>query len=202
MPSSLGQIEARSDASAIAAATAAPLRITIVRRQTPMLQQSGTTGDGAPSVWRRAFPASVESGGTTRLLIIVLDAFGFGLLHRDRIMTEQFDNKDKAWSARFSEPVSELVKRYTASVGFDQRLAMVDIRGSLAHAEMLAHVGVLSPADLQSIRDGFVSIEQEIRDGVFHWSVDLEDVHLNIERRLTELVGDAGKRLHTGALAQ
>ncbi len=113
-------------------------------------------------------------------------------------MTEQFDNKDKAWSARFSEPVSELVKRYTASVGFDQRLAMVDIRGSLAHAEMLAHVGVLSPADLQSIRDGFVSIEQEIRDGVFHWSVDLEDVHLNVERRLTELVGDAGKRLHTG----
>ena len=63
-------------------------------------------------------------------------------------MTEQFKNKDKAWSARFSEPVTELVKRYTASVGFDQRLAMVDIRGSLAHAEMLAHVGIIDAADL------------------------------------------------------
>ena len=112
-------------------------------------------------------------------------------------MTEQFKNKDKAWSARFSEPVSDLVKRYTASVGFDQRLALVDIEGSLAHADMLAHVGILSPEDLKSIQDGFRTIEQEVRDGAFHWSVDLEDVHLNIERRLTELVGDAGKRLHT-----
>ena len=112
-------------------------------------------------------------------------------------MTEQFKNKDKAWSARFSEPVTELVKRYTASVGFDQRLAMVDIRGSLAHAEMLAHVGIIDAADLKSLEDGFQTIEQEIRDGAFNWSVDLEDVHLNIERRLTELVGDAGKRLHT-----
>ena len=112
-------------------------------------------------------------------------------------MTEQFKNKDKAWSARFSEPVSELVKRYTASVTFDRRLALVDIRGSLAHADMLAHVGILTPADLQSIQAGFRTIEQEIRDGVFNWSIDLEDVHLNIERRLTELVGDAGKRLHT-----
>jgi argininosuccinate lyase len=112
-------------------------------------------------------------------------------------MTEQFKNKDKAWSARFSEPVSELVKRYTASVGFDQRLALVDIKGSLAHAEMLAHVGILSADDLDSIQRGFQTIEQEVADGTFNWSVDLEDVHLNIERRLTELVGDAGKRLHT-----
>ncbi|MBA3479900.1 MAG: argininosuccinate lyase [Lautropia sp.] len=112
-------------------------------------------------------------------------------------MTEQFRNKDTAWSARFTEPVSELVKRYTASVSFDRRLATVDIRGSLAHAEMLAHVGILSAADLLSIRNGFSTIEQEIGDGAFNWSVDLEDVHLNIERRLTELVGDAGKRLHT-----
>jgi len=112
-------------------------------------------------------------------------------------MTEQFSNKDKAWSARFSEPVSELVKRYTASVGFDQRLAMVDIKGSLAHAEMLAHAGIIAAADLASIQEGFRTIEQEVRDGVFSWSVDLEDVHLNIERRLTELIGDAGKRLHT-----
>ena len=112
-------------------------------------------------------------------------------------MTEQFKNKDKAWSARFSEPVTELVKRYTASVGFDHRLAMVDIRGSLAHAEMLAHVGIIDAADLKSLQEGFQTIAQEIRAGAFNWSVDLEDVHLNIERRLTELVGDAGKRLHT-----
>jgi argininosuccinate lyase len=112
-------------------------------------------------------------------------------------MTEQFSNKDKAWSARFSEPVSELVKRYTASVAFDQRLAMVDIQGSLAHADMLAHTGIITAKDLEQIRQGFRTIEQEVRDGVFAWSVDLEDVHLNIERRLTELVGDAGKRLHT-----
>ena len=112
-------------------------------------------------------------------------------------MTEQFRNKSKAWSARFSEPVSELVKRYTASVDFDRRLAAVDIRGSLAHAEMLAATGILADTDLQSIRRGFETISAEIDSGHFDWSIDLEDVHLNIERRLTELVGDAGKRLHT-----
>ncbi|MGE0802815.1 MAG: argininosuccinate lyase [Lautropia sp.] len=112
-------------------------------------------------------------------------------------MTEQFGNKDKAWSARFSEPVAELVKRYTASVGFDRRLAFVDIRGSLAHAEMLAAVGVLSAGDLAAIERGMATIRGEIEAGRFDWSLDLEDVHLNIERRLTELVGDAGKRLHT-----
>ncbi len=112
-------------------------------------------------------------------------------------MTEQFSNKDKAWSGRFSEPVAELVKRYTASVDFDQRLAQVDITGSLAHAEMLAHVGILSQSDLGSIREGFATIQSEIASGAFQWSVDLEDVHLNIERRLTELVGEPGKRLHT-----
>ena len=112
-------------------------------------------------------------------------------------MTEQFSNKDKAWSGRFSEPVAELVKRYTASVDFDQRLAQVDITGSLAHADMLAHVGILSQSDLDSIREGFATIQSEIASGAFQWSVDLEDVHLNIERRLTELVGEPGKRLHT-----
>jgi argininosuccinate lyase len=112
-------------------------------------------------------------------------------------MTEQFRNKGKAWSARFAEPVAELVMRYTASVEFDRRLAGADIRGSLAHADMLAHVGILSAEDLKSIQAGFQTIEQEIRDGAFSWSIELEDVHLNIERRLTELVGDAGKRLHT-----
>ena len=112
-------------------------------------------------------------------------------------MTDQFARKSEAWSARFSEPVSELVKRYTASVGFDKRLAMADIDGSLAHAAMLESVGLLTADDLKAIRTGMETIRGEIASGAFHWSIDLEDVHLNIEKRLTELVGDAGKRLHT-----
>ncbi|MEX0959128.1 MAG: argininosuccinate lyase [Burkholderiales bacterium] len=104
----------------------------------------------------------------------------------------------KAWSGRFNEPVDELVKRYTASVDFDRRLAEFDVQGSLAHAQMLNAVGVLSATDLRDIERGMAQILEEIRSGSFRWSVDLEDVHLNIERRLTELVGDAGKRLHTG----
>jgi argininosuccinate lyase len=111
---------------------------------------------------------------------------------------DQFANKAKAWSARFSEPVSELVKRYTASVSFDQRMAMQDIAGSLAHAEMLAHTGVISQEDRAAIEHGMTQITQEIEQGHLHWSLELEDVHLNIEKRLVELIGDAGKRLHTG----
>jgi len=104
----------------------------------------------------------------------------------------------KAWSGRFSEPVDELVKRFTASVGFDQRLAEFDIQGSLAHARMLRATNIISAADLEAIERGLAAIGEEIRNGSFPWSVDLEDVHLNIERRLTDMVGDAGKRLHTG----
>ena len=111
---------------------------------------------------------------------------------------DQFANKAQAWSARFSEPVSELVKRYTASVTFDQRMARFDIQGSLAHAEMLAAVGVISADDRSAIERGMQQILEEIDAGAFQWSIDLEDVHLNIEKRLVELVGDAGKRLHTG----
>ncbi|WP_426189390.1 argininosuccinate lyase [Massilia sp. DWR3-1-1] len=113
-------------------------------------------------------------------------------------MTEQFSNKGEAWSARFSEPVSELVKRYTASVFFDKRLALFDIEGSLAHAEMLAAQGIISADDRAAIDGGMATIRAEIEAGTFTWLLDLEDVHLNIEKRLTELVGDAGKRLHTG----
>jgi argininosuccinate lyase len=102
------------------------------------------------------------------------------------------------WSGRFSEPVTDLVKRFTASVGFDQRLAEADIAGSLAHARMLAATGIISAADLADIERGLTMIRAEIAAGQFAWSRDLEDVHLNIERRLTALVGDAGKRLHTG----
>ena len=104
----------------------------------------------------------------------------------------------KSWSGRFAEPVSPLVKRYTASVDFDRRLALVDIRGSLAHARMLAATGVLSAEDLGAIERGLATIKDEIERGEFAWSSDLEDVHFNIEKRLTSLVGDAGKRLHTG----
>ena len=103
----------------------------------------------------------------------------------------------KPWSGRFNEPVSDLVKRFTASVGFDQRLAEFDIDGSIAHARMLHAVGIISADDLAAIERGLSEIRGEIRAGAFNWSLDLEDVHLNIERRLTDLVGDAGKRLHT-----
>ena len=113
-------------------------------------------------------------------------------------MTAQLSKKSEAWSARFNEPVSDLVKRYTASVFFDKRLAQVDIQGSLAHAEMLAHQRIISEQDLTDIRRGMAQIQGEIDSGKFEWLLDLEDVHLNIEKRLTELVGDAGKRLHTG----
>ncbi len=113
-------------------------------------------------------------------------------------MNDQFAKKAEAWSARFSEPVSDLVKRYTASVFFDKRLAHVDIQGSLAHAEMLAHQKIISQQDYESIQRGMAQIVSEIDGGKFEWLLDLEDVHLNVEKRLTELVGDAGKRLHTG----
>jgi len=105
---------------------------------------------------------------------------------------------NQTWSGRFNEPVAELVKRYTASVDFDQRLALVDIQGSLAHAQMLAECAIISAQDLDDIRRGLAQIENEVISGDFEWSLDLEDVHLNIEKRLTTLVGDAGKRLHTG----
>jgi argininosuccinate lyase len=110
----------------------------------------------------------------------------------------QLDKKSEAWSALFSEPMSDLVKRYTSSVFFDKRLWQQDIRGSLAHAEMLCYQGILSVDDHASIQRGMAAISQEISEDSFEWKLDLEDVHLNIEARLTQLVGDAGKRLHTG----
>ncbi len=110
----------------------------------------------------------------------------------------QFDKKSQAWSALFSEPMSDLVKRYTASVFFDKRLYQADITGSLAHADMLAAQGIINAADHASIQQGMAQIAGEIESGAFEWQLDLEDVHLNIEARLTQLVGDAGKRLHTG----
>jgi argininosuccinate lyase len=107
------------------------------------------------------------------------------------------DAQPKLWSGRFAEPVAERVQRYTASVQFDQRLAPFDIQGSLAHARMLAKQGIISAADCAAIERGMAQIQEEIRSGGFVWSLEREDVHLNIEQRLTEIVGEAGKRLHT-----
>jgi len=101
------------------------------------------------------------------------------------------------WSGRFAEPMSERMQRFNASVDFDRRLAAADVAGSRAHARMLAAQRILSADDLAAIERGLDVIEREIADGTFDWQRAHEDVHLNIERRLTSLVGDAGKRLHT-----
>jgi argininosuccinate lyase len=105
--------------------------------------------------------------------------------------------KPQPWSGRFAHGVDEQVKRFTASVSFDTRLASCDIEGSLAHARMLAACGILARRDLRAIERGLAQIRREIDAGRFAWSLDDEDVHLNIERRLTTLIGEAGKRLHT-----
>lgn len=105
---------------------------------------------------------------------------------------------DKPWSGRFAEPTDTFVEAFTASVGFDRRLYRHDIMGSIAHARMLAHVGVLSAAECELIVKGLREIEARIEAGTFEWSTSLEDVHMNIEARLIESIGDAGKKLHTG----
>lgn len=105
---------------------------------------------------------------------------------------------NQSWGGRFSEPTDAFVERFTASVNFDQRLALHDIRGSIAHATMLARVGVLSDAERDSIISGLEDIAQEIDAGDFPWSIALEDVHMNIEARLTDMIGVTGKKLHTG----
>ena len=108
------------------------------------------------------------------------------------------NKKAQSWSGRFNEPVAELVKQYTASINFDKRLAEFDIQGSLAHAQMLGAQGIISLDDVSKIEQGLAEILAEIQAGTFEWLLDLEDVHLNIEKRLTDKIGDAGKRLHTG----
>ncbi|WP_445355257.1 argininosuccinate lyase [Microbulbifer sp. EKSA008] len=104
----------------------------------------------------------------------------------------------KLWGGRFSEATDAFVERFTASVTFDQRMAMEDIQGSLAHAQMLSEVGVLSADEYHKIADGLKGIAEEIKAGEFPWSVQLEDVHMNIEARLTQRIGATGKKLHTG----
>ena len=111
----------------------------------------------------------------------------------------QLDKKIPRRGPRCSlSPMSDLVKRYTSSVFFDKRMWQADITGSLAHAEMLAAQGIIGAEDHASIQRGMAQITADIESGNFEWKLDLEDVHLNIEARLTQLVGDAGKRLHTG----
>jgi argininosuccinate lyase len=107
-------------------------------------------------------------------------------------------SQDKPWSGRFTQPTDAFVEAFTASVGFDRRLYRHDIRGSIAHAEMLAQVGVLTDRERDAIVKGLKEIEAEIDAGQFHWSVELEDVHMNIESRLTARIGETGKKLHTG----
>lgn len=104
----------------------------------------------------------------------------------------------KPWSGRFSEPLDAFVEAFTASVDFDRRLYKHDIQGSIAHAEMLAHVGVIIQDECRAITEGLRAIEAEIERGEFTWRTDLEDVHMNIETRLIERIGEAGKKLHTG----
>ncbi len=111
-------------------------------------------------------------------------------------MSESSTNSQ--WGGRFSESTDAFVAEFTASVGFDQRLYRFDIQGSKAHAQMLARVGVLSAEEAEQIVAGLSAVEQDIAQGQFQWSVALEDVHMNVEKALTDRIGDVGKKLHTG----
>ncbi len=110
----------------------------------------------------------------------------------------QKDSTSTLWGGRFSEATDAFVQRFTASVDFDKRMYRQDIRGSIAHSEMLAKIGVLTEAEKNSIHNGLRDIEAQIERGEFQWSVELEDVHMNIESALTQKIGIAGKKLHTG----
>src|SRR5690554_1627473 len=116
----------------------------------------------------------------------------------DQKKSDQATSSEKPWGGRFSEPTDAFVERFTASVGFDQRLYHHDITGSIAHATMLAEVGVLTVEERDSIIDGLKGVKEDIEAGRFEWSVSLEDVHMNIEAQLTKRIGITGKKLHTG----
>jgi argininosuccinate lyase len=110
----------------------------------------------------------------------------------------QEQQTDKPWGGRFSEPTDAFVERFTASVGFDKRLYRADIAGSIAHATMLAKVGILTEDEASQITAGLKDIQASIEAREFEWSVSLEDVHMNIEAALTAKIGAVGKKLHTG----
>ncbi|PWD82993.1 argininosuccinate lyase [Ignatzschineria indica] len=105
---------------------------------------------------------------------------------------------NKQWGGRFSESTDAFVQAFTGSVDFDQRMYAEDIAGSLAHAKMLYTQGILSEEDFNLIKEGLAAVKAEIEAGDFPWSIELEDVHMNVESSLTEKIGIAGKRLHTG----
>ena len=104
----------------------------------------------------------------------------------------------KPWGGRFTEPTNELVEAFTESISFDARLYRQDIEGSIAHSKMLAAIGVLEKEEASQIESGLLAIQEQIDQGKFNWSTELEDVHMNIEARLTDMIGEAGKKLHTG----
>ena len=112
--------------------------------------------------------------------------------------TSADSSTSRMWGGRFSEATDGFVAEFTASVNFDQRFANQDIAGSIAHATMLAKAGIITADEKDQIVTGLTQIKQEIADGQFVWSVALEDVHMNVESRLTALIGDVGKKLHTG----
>ena len=116
----------------------------------------------------------------------------------DHVASSIENKTSQTWGGRFSEATDAFVQEFTASYAFDNILAQYDIAGSRAHASMLGACGIISDADVQTILQGLDQISREIDNGEFTWAVELEDVHMNIEARLTQLVGDAGKRLHTG----
>ena len=115
-----------------------------------------------------------------------------------RVSSSLDSHTSQTWGGRFSEATDAFVQEFTGSYSFDHVLAHYDIQGSRAHADMLAASGILTDGDLSDIHRGLTQVEEEIASGVFSWQVELEDVHMNIEARLTQLIGDAGKRLHTG----
>jgi len=107
-------------------------------------------------------------------------------------------SKDKLWGGRFTQPTDKFVEEFTASINFDKRLYHQDIRGSIAHATMLGKQGIIPIEDVEAIVTGLKAILDQIEAGTFDFSVSLEDIHMNIEARLSQRIGDAGKRLHTG----
>ena len=113
-------------------------------------------------------------------------------------MAKQTNVGKKPWGGRFTEPTNQLVEAFTESISFDARLYKQDIQGSIAHSKMLAKIGVISEQEAQQIETGLITIRDQIDAGEFEWSTELEDVHMNIEARLTQAIGEAGKKLHTG----
>ena len=113
-------------------------------------------------------------------------------------MAKQTNVGKKPWGGRFTEPTNQLVEAFTESISFDARLYKQDIQGSIAHSKMLAKIGVISEQEAQQIETGLIAIRDQIDAGEFEWSTELEDVHMNIEARLTQAIGEAGKKLHTG----